>query len=185
MKIISDFKKHVQAIRDQLTAIRGAIAAKKAKIHALDSAPLPPEEMLKVLSAKVDAGGKRYLSWLHSTGLEENATSSSVTYLAEQIDCKDSLGPLFFETDHRGNFAGFKHDALCFFFGDILKERFAAACFDYEPSVNMDDTIVSPMGQRLNEIAAAQAEVKQMELEEEDVEAALHEARVQIESLPG
>lgn len=183
MKIINDFKKHIQGIKASLADIRGKIADTNAKIRALESAPLPPEAMPAVLSAMVDSGAKRYLTWLQKTGLEQTATFPSISVLASRIEEKSILDPLFTKSG-KGGATVPDPDAFCFFFGDILKERFAIACAGYTAKVPMDETIVSPMDQRLQEIAAAHAEVKDLELQEEDVEAAMDDARVQIESLP-
>lgn len=182
MKIIKDLQKHVSGVKDQLAAIRIQIADINNQISQLEGAPFDQTETLSILSSMVDAGASRYLDWLRTHGITKLTDYGCVSNLARQINEKDAMDALFIKIGGRGENM-FNHDALCFFFGAMMKEQFAVACADYAPALDSGMQCGSSMTQRLQEIATAQSTLKELELQEEEVESALHEARVQIEAL--
>lgn len=187
MKLLDQLKKSIADTTGERAAIQEKINWCHADISGLESTPLPPEDASNILSRMVDKAAERHRSYLIANTLQDISVNSDVSGLRCSIEEKGVLNPLFNARFDPSGFAGeptVSTDALCYFFGDLIKTKFADLCGNLETG-SAGVEYGSPFIKRIEEIDAANATLKALELQEEDVAAAMDEARVLLESLPG
>lgn len=192
MEAIKKFKEQAGKLTGLLEEVKKGIRQTTALIDALASAPLPPADMPATLALMVDAAAARYVEFLHSESGIPEAFGASVTDLPCSIEEGNPLSHLFVDRSGWDEVSGrpvagaiMRPDALCYFFGDLIKQKLVSACAAMERDPDDAEAIATPYAQRLADIKAAEAKLKALRLQEEELEAALDEARETFDSLGG
>ena len=192
MEAIKKFKEQVSKIAHQLEETKKAIRQTRSLINTLSTTPLPRADVPETLAIMVDVAAARYLEFLTSeVGIAETL-GADITDLPYRIEEKTPLSGLFMdrsgwddEMDRPSGGPLMRPDALCYFFGDIIKQKLASAALAMEPDADDPARIATPYAKRLADIKAAETQLKALQLQEEELEAALEEARQAFESLDG
>jgi len=190
MESINKFKEQLGKITRQLGEIKKEIGQTARLIDALSTAPLPPENIGVILASMVDAAGIRYLEFLQSEEGIPETLGGDITALPYLIEETSPLSGLFLDRSGWDEVSGrpspsplMRPDALCYFFGDIIKEKLSHATMMLKDGDGREPA--TPYAERIAAIETEKTRLKALKLQEEELEAALEDAREAFDLLDG